>query len=107
MILVGKLDKRIKFFERYKVSEDTGSGPKYDYKDPVPRWGEFITDKFGSAVILGDGEAGVITRKILVRSGLNIAKGWKASWKDHTFVIRDVDDSTPGQLTLTAEEISQ
>lgn len=105
MIIIGKLDKRVELKARVQTAEDTGSGAIYDYVTQKTVWAEFVSNRFNSTVLLGDGEGGILARQILIRAGVTVKKGWRAAWNGHTFDVKDVDDTVPGQLTLTVQEI--
>ena len=105
MIIAGLLNKRVTLYKRTMTAPDTGNGPEYTLNQAGKFWAEFVRDGYSQNVIIGDGEAGIITRDVRMRSGCGAAKGWRLAWNGHTYEVVHVNDTNPGELVLQVKEL--
>lgn len=101
----GKLNKRVAIYKPQTVADNMGGRSTTMVKD-CDAWAEFKRPRFVSANVQG-APATVVTQGILIREVVGICRGWQVRYKERIFEIIHVDESVPGELMLTTQEVQK
>lgn len=103
MIITSHLRHRINLRKPEDTMDDI-HGYDTSYTTVQTVWAEFLKPGFVSKEVLGDAAAVEVTQGMRIRA-TNIAKGWRVSEGSREFDVLHVDDTTPGEMTLTTVEV--
>ena len=102
---IGKLNKRITVLQPVSA-EDGRGGRGIVWNEFMQVWAEFKRPRFVSANIQGT-PAGLITQGMLIRPLSAIKKGWRIRYNGQTYEVLHVDNSVPGEMMLTTQDIQK
>lgn len=102
---IGKLNKRITLLQPVST-EDGRGGRSITWNEFMQVWAEFKRPRFAAGNIQGT-PAGLITQGILIRAHTAIRKGWRLRYNGQTYEVLHVDNSVPGEMMLTTQEIQK
>lgn len=100
---IGKLNKRVAIYQPVPTN-DTRGGRSISWQESIQVWAEFKRPRFVSANAQG-APAALITQGIKIRNVFGVCKGWQIRYGGKKYEILHVDDSVPGELMLTTQEV--
>ncbi|MEG0798701.1 MAG: phage head closure protein [Acidaminococcaceae bacterium] len=102
---IGKLDKRVAIYQPVATNDGQG-GRSVMWQEFLQVWAEFKRPRFVSANVQG-APAALITQGIKIRDVFGICTGWQVRYSGKKYEILHVDDSVPGELMLTTQEVQK
>lgn len=102
---IARLRHRVTLLKPIRAPDEYG-GARIEYKEVTATWADFLRPNFGHQNMQGDGDALVITQGIRLRQ-INVKRGWRVQQGERIFDVLDVDESVPGEVILTTQEVER
>ena len=102
---VSRLRHRVALLKPIRAPDEYG-GTRVEYEEVASVWADFLRPNFGHQNMQGDGDALVITQGIRLRQ-INVKRGWRVQQGERIFDVLDVDESVPGEVILTTQEVER
>lgn len=102
---VSRLRHRVALLKPIRAPDEYG-GTRVEYEEVASVWADFLRPNFGHQNMQGDGDALVITQGIRLRPA-HVERGWRVQQGERFFDVLDVDESNPGEVILTTQEVER
>ena len=102
---VSRLRHRVALLKPIRAPDEYG-GTTVEYEAVASVWADFLRPNFGHQNMQGDGDALVITQGIRLRPA-HVERGWRVQQGERFFDVLDVDESNPGEVILTTQEVER
>lgn len=102
---VSRLRHRVALLKPIRAPDEYG-GTRVEYEEVASVWADFLRPNFGHQNMQGDGDALVITQGIRFRPA-HVERGWRVQQGERFFDVLDVDESNPGEVILTTQEVER
>ena len=102
---VSRLRHRVALLKPIRAPDEYG-GTRVEYEEVASVWSDFLRPNFGHQNMQGDGDALVITQGIRLRPA-HVERGWRVQQGERFFDVLDVDESNPGEVILTTQEVER
>ena len=102
---IARLRHRVTLLKPIRAPDEYG-GARVEYEVVASVWADFLRPNFGHQNMQGDGDALVITQGIRLRPA-HVERGWRVQQGERFFDVLDVDESNPGEVILTTQEVER
>ena len=102
---VSRLRHRVALLKPIRAPDEYG-GTRVEYEEVASVWADFLRPNFGHQNMQGDGDALVITQGIRLRPA-HVEREWRVQQGERFFDVLDVDESNPGEVILTTQEVER
>ena len=102
---IARLRHRVTLLKPIRAPDEYG-GARLEYKEVTATWADFLRPNFGHQNLQGDGDVLVISQGIRLRK-TTVERGWRVQHGDRLFDVLDVDESVPGEVILTTQEVER
>lgn len=102
---IARLRHRVTLLKPIRAPDEYG-GARLEYKEVTATWADFLRPNFGHQNLQGDGDVLVISQGIRLRK-TTVERGWRVQQGERIFDVLDVDESVPGEVILTTQEVER
>ncbi len=104
-MMIARLRHRVTLLRPIRAPDEYG-GARLEYEEAAAAWADFLRPNFGHQNMQGDGDTLVITQGIRLRQ-IHVERGWRVQQGERFFDVLDVDESNPGEVILTTQEVER